>query len=331
LESNSDTVVPALLESNSDTVAPALLESNSDTVVPALLESKKEAEMSLQSFGDVAKKGKCDASVDGGDVGDIGFYVVTHIPGRLVASMPELYTPICVGRAAEATTSNAIPHGALTNVLRHGDTLPHERWSELSSMYRVWKEGPRSRTVGFCHYRCFLNVTPSGHALHDRDARLSPDAFAKIAPDLQNKTLLRSVDDTHIIVKRPERIGTSVQKQYALCHVASDYATMTRLVAECCPEMRDVMVAQNTQTELYTRNVFVMSWRNFDSFCALAFDVLQRFCKGVEWPRASRYQSRDVSFLSERLFDAWLRSKQKTGCRITALPHIFVDFPAPTP
>lgn len=330
MSSSSSSSNSSSTTTTTEAVAPALSESKTEAVT-VTVEFPKVTPISPDSFDDADKEGKVEKMMANGESRHIGLYVVTHIPGRLFSSMPDLYTPICVGSAADETPTNLVPPRALTDALRNQDALPHERWSELSSMYRVWKDGPYTRVVGFCHYRCFLNLTASGHRLHGRDVRVSPDEFAKLVPELHDETLLRSVDDIHAIVKRPVRLETTVSRHYAKCHFASDYVTVVALVVKHYPEMRAAMEAQQTQTELYSRNMFVMSWRNFDSFCVFVFDILHRFCKEVAWPRSCRYQSRDVSFLSERLFDAWLRSKQATGCKVTLLPHIFITFPAPGP
>ena len=247
---------------------------------------------------------------------DIRYYVVTHIPGQLDQSLPG-YTPIYVGPAAASA-----PPGSLTDVLQGQPSLPNERWSELSAIYRIWKAGPKSDVVGFCHYRRFLNFTNPGHQ-HPVN-HISPDEFQALTPSLYDEALIRSVDDGHSILGADRPLPQDVYSHYADCHSASDYLDAFKIVGLRHPHIVKYLSRQFERRSLYACNLFILSWANFDELCRFMFDVLQEFCRGVEWPRGDAYVNRDVSFLSERLFDAWIRMKQDAGHKLTHRPVLWV-------
>ncbi len=80
-------------------------------------------------------------------------YVVNHLANRLPPDIPG-FTHLLVGPAAVGLG----PESA-TDKLRNGDSLLNQRWSELSAIYKIWQEGPRSEVVGFCHYRRYLSFS----------------------------------------------------------------------------------------------------------------------------------------------------------------------------
>jgi hypothetical protein len=85
------------------------------------------------------------------------------------------------------------------------------------------------------------------------------------------------------------------------------------------------MLEDFTSPLLYCNNLFVMNWGLFDRLCETWFPVLQGWCARVDAGRASDYQDRDVSFLSERLFSAWVKFVCSRGVEVDERPVIFVE------
>jgi hypothetical protein len=67
-----------------------------------------------------------------------------------------------------------------------------------------------------------------------------------------------------------------------------------------------------------------MSWALFDEICTIWMDVLTRFADRHPERLVGAYQTRDLSFLSERIFDAWLRAKRASGMKFIELPILFM-------
>ena len=83
---------------------------------------------------------------------------------------------------------------------------------------------------------------------------------------------------------------------------------------------------QKTNKFMYANNIFLTSWKQFDEMCQSWFSVLRTVASLLDWPRGlGEYQDRDIAFLSERFFDAWLRYKQRIGVTIVERPILFID------
>jgi hypothetical protein len=240
-------------------------------------------------------------------------YVVNHLPDRLLGHFDSA-TQICVGPAAALA-----PPGELTDILCQGQTLENRRWSELSAIYKIWQEGPQSDIVGFCHYRRYFyfgDEAVSGNEMHVERSQLASLGF--------DRNRLLTVNERTAIVPMETRVPGSVYAQYGLIHNSLDYLDIFKLALLNYPEITKYIVAQFESDKLYTCNMFVLSWRDFDELCRFWFTILGKFCDAVPWPRGDSYQDRDVGFLAERLFDAWIRFKRDSGHTLIELPMLLV-------
>jgi hypothetical protein len=159
--------------------------------------------------------------------------------------------------------------------------------------------------VGFCHYRRCLNF---GRRRHQHGFQsIDRSEFLRIRSDLFDPSLASVVDARNAVVGRAFLLDKGVFSHYAANHSASEYLDIFKLVALRRPEIARFMAAQFDRRMAYVTNLFVVCWRDFEELCELWFGVLEEFTHLVTWPRASDYQSRDVAFLSERIFDAWIR------------------------
>lgn len=80
-------------------------------------------------------------------------HAVVHDPSLMDDIAPIGY--VCTGAAATAPLPPLDPRPLVA-----ADHLSDRRWSELRAVYSVWKEGPVTDVVGFCHYRRFFDFGP---------------------------------------------------------------------------------------------------------------------------------------------------------------------------
>lgn len=245
-------------------------------------------------------------------------YVVNHIPERIPDQFPGL-TQIYAGRAAQAA-----PQGAMTDLLADGHALPNERWSELSAIYKIWQEGPRSDVVGFCHYRRYFNFRNPNFAASYNVVERS--RLANMGSDLFDLDLISSTGNGAAIVGREVFLNATVFDHYSKwCH-ASDFIEIFKLVTLHHNDISQCMNAHFIdRTSMYAANMFILRWPDFDELCRFWFGVLQKFVDLVSWPREDKFQNRDVGFLAERMFDAWIRYKHDAGLTLIELPVLFVS------
>ena len=243
-------------------------------------------------------------------------YAVVHDVSLMDDIAPIRY--ICSGDAATAEIPTLDPPPLVDN-----GHLPNRRWSELSAMYTVWKDGPVTDVVGFCHYRRFFDFRPD--AGDGRETTIARPAISRVKPGSSFEELVPRVASGTIVVGRPVDLGASVFDNYCRYHNANDYLQLLAIVTESHSELLPFFVDDLAATELYCNNMFVMPWHLFDRLCSTWFPVLEEFCARADASRAQDYQNRDVSFLSERLFNAWIKYVHAQGVEIDERPIFFVD------
>ncbi|PPQ39237.1 DUF4422 domain-containing protein [Rhodopila globiformis] len=242
-------------------------------------------------------------------------YVVTHLNCKPI-ERPEFTTVYCGSAAAGR------PTGAISDILRDGTRLINRRWSELSAMYRIWQDGPRSDVVGFNHYRRYLSFSLD----HDEPmVTIARDDIRVVENACYDSEVISRVGQNYCIVAKPQRLGGRVPDTYASWHIGSDYELMRRLAVERYPHLAAEFDQQLVRDDMYACNLFFLCWADFDDLCKVWFSVLGDFCSEVKWPRGDLYQNRDVAFLSEGLFDVWVRTKQKAGLELDERTTILIQ------
>lgn len=222
-------------------------------------------------------------------------------------------TPIYVGRAAAAR-----PAGDLTDRLRDSPSLDNDRWSEMSAIYKVWKEGPRSDIVGFCHYRRLFHSEAG-----QREIRIRQDAIDGYRIDERS---YHGLGADFIVTPAPQAISGPVFDQYCITHNANHICRMYQIIAEKKPELLPFVVRQFQKSSLYANNMFITNWENFDELCGLWFSILPQLEPDSRDSTGNRYQKRDLAFLAERLFDIWIQRKQSEGVPVIETGIYFLEF-----
>lgn len=243
-------------------------------------------------------------------------YCVTH-KGTAPESLGNL-VPIFAGPVAQDA-----PGGAVTDIPRVAPRLRNSRWSELSAMYRIWRDGQRTPVVGFCHYRRLFDFRPGVHEA--RETVIASAEMPAHANDFFDAAVIDSATADAIIVPPQVRLEEpSVWHQYCVVHDADDWCRILGKLSARHPHLVPYSLSQFDSPLLYANNMFILRWERFDELCRLWFDVLGEFEQEVPVHRGSAYQDRDVSFLAERLFDIWLRYRVDQGTRLIETPIFFV-------
>lgn len=228
--------------------------------------------------------------------------------------------PIFAGAAASSA-----PPSALTDVPVREPRLLNSRWSELSAIYKVWRDGPRSEVLGFCHYRRLFNFT--GSSSKGRDTRIYSKRLAEFSEAYFDEAVIASAREDVVITPPPLVVdAASIWHHYCIWHDPGDWCHILSRVSHQYPSLLPYAVAQFRSRSLYANNLFIMNWDLFDELCSVWFDLLGDFEREVPSRHSTAYQNRDLSFLAERIFDLWLRSKQQAGTRVVHVPIFFVEY-----
>lgn len=164
-------------------------------------------------------------------------------------------------------------------------------YSEMVTMWYVWKNAIKSDYVGFNHYRRRFGV----HRLPSKGECQVLD--------------IRSFG------------GQTIYEQYSQCHSAKDMDVMLSLLDEKYGTGNPYSQHIRESRTLIAKCCFLMRWADFTKMCKFLFPLLEAFAEECgcvtsdDWrckaasdfnETSAPYQMRVVSFLAERLISAWI-------------------------
>lgn len=218
-----------------------------------------------------------------------------------------------VGPAADTAPKNGI-----NDIMSDGTRLPNHIWSELSGIYKLWKEGPRASTIGFNQYRRFMNWSAREW---EADQEIGADKF----PYLRNTLMPGRPSDwagpNLLTVPKPVHLEICVRDQYAKWYPVGDYDGAVEQAVKRFPYLAPAFEQHLYDCTLYSCNMFFATWEMFDEICTIWFDTLLNF-----YPRSQRvydtpYAERAMGFVAERITDAWIRSLYLRNVEIRTVPR----------
>ncbi len=218
---------------------------------------------------------------------NITVYVLTHKK----ISTPALpgYKLLHVGATLHDYTFDAISDTT-------GDSISqkNENYCELTGLYWVWKNDSKSDIVGFVHYR-----------RHFEDGWMTKRWLSCEKID----SLLEKYD---VIVPNPLYLthGYTVRTQYLSVHHEQDLTVVRGVIADRYPEYLSTFDHFLGEKALYPFNMCIMKKKMFDNYAEWLFKVLFETEKRIDISSYSDYNKRIFGFLSERLFNVWLKKNQ---------------------
>jgi hypothetical protein len=177
--------------------------------------------------------------------------------------------------------------------------------------------------VGFCHYRRLFDFSSFGATT--RETKIKKEDLPNHTGSYFDQTMFDTLRGDTLIVALPLDSDLTIWDDYGRWHNLQDYCRIVNIISQKYPQLMPFMVEQHETNKLFGTNMFVMSWMFFDELCRMWFDVLLEFERDVPPDRGNSYQNRDISFLSERVFDAWVRYKKFLGSEIIQVPIFFVE------
>lgn len=168
-------------------------------------------------------------------------------------------------------------------------------WSEMVTMWYVWKNQLKSKYVGFNHYRRRFNVT-------ELPKRGKCFVYKKMV------------------------MNESVREQFGRHHNIKDIDLMAQFLEEK-PWGAPFAKYLKESNILLPTCCFLMSWEDFDKMCGFLFPLLEEFSEKVgcgmdvkKWREKAvkdfgeenaTYQMRLVGFIAERLISCWIYNSLK--------------------
>lgn len=232
--------------------------------------------------------------------GSIKIIVATHKPYW----MPDdpLYVPVQVGAAGKEDLGFVRDDS--------GDNISEKNanFCELTGLYWAWKN-LEADYVGLAHYRRHFS------------ARQHLKADQKYVITEQEIRRVFSETDVILPVKRNYFIETNYS-QYVHAHHKEDLELTRQIIGEKYPRFLQAYDESMKRTYGHRFNMFVMKRKYFDAYCNWLFDILFELEKRLDISEYSVNDARVFGFVSERLLDVWIETKDIS---YKELPYMFME------
>ncbi|WP_160119936.1 DUF4422 domain-containing protein [Rhodovarius lipocyclicus] len=225
-----------------------------------------------------------------------------------------------------------------------GDSISafNEYYAEVSSMYWVWKNAPKSKYVGFFHYRRFLNfgapLCPEAHWSERNFYDFSPESIERFG--WSEKAIMDAIGDADValpfreVITRPPQWDQpcSLYTHYRNAHLSRDINLAMQGMRELYPHeyagYEETLYGQMG----YFCHMYVMRWEIFDAYMTWLFSILfyvqERIDTSAEVYGPSSGQTRMLGFIAERIFNVFLEQKRREGATFVEFERLFGKLPA---
>lgn len=208
--------------------------------------------------------------------------------------MPEdkLYLPVHVGAEGKDSLSYKKDNT--------GDNISNKNknYCELTGLYWAWKNLDADY-IGLAHYRRHF-------------AKNSPRNIEK-----KKEAVLNTIELEKLLKKAPVILPTrrnyyieTNRSQYEHAHNKEGLDKTEEIIKTKYPEYIPSFEKVMKRSWGHRFNMFVMEKEHFDDYCAWLFDILFTLEKELDISNYDAYNSRVFGFISERLLDVWIETKE---------------------
>ncbi len=185
-----------------------------------------------------------------------------------------------------------------------GDNISdkNKNFCELTGLYWIWKNTDY-KYVGLCHYRRFFLNKIKTHILRENECM----------------KILKNAD---IILPKSWKTEETIYEIYKKYHYSEDLDLCRNIIEKKYPEYLSYFDKLINSHQIYPLNMFVCKKELIDKYCEWIFDILFELEKQIDISSRDDHQKRVYGFLSERLFNVWIR---KNNLKIESLPLFFIE------
>ncbi|MBR7045141.1 MAG: DUF4422 domain-containing protein [Lachnospiraceae bacterium] len=218
--------------------------------------------------------------------------------------MPEdpLYLPVHVGAAGKDSL------GYVRDDTGDNISSKNVNYCELTGLYWAWKN-LEADYVGLAHYR--RHFSAKRHLKASREYVITEKQLRQVL----------SGTDVVLPVKRNYFIETNYS-QYVHAHHKEDLDVTRQILNEKYPRFVRAYDESMKRTWGHRFNMFVMKREYFDAYCEWLFDILFELERRLDISSYSPYDARVFGFVSERLLDVWIETKDIS---YKELPCMFME------
>ncbi|MGL6066722.1 MAG: DUF4422 domain-containing protein [Cetobacterium sp.] len=173
-------------------------------------------------------------------------------------------------------------------------------YCELTALYWVWKN-MNYEILGLCHYRrYFVNKSAAIIKLLNKDLNKYI---------LDEKDCTKILNNYDIILPEKSEISETIYEEYCRGHYEKDLIETKKIIQEIYPQhLKDFEFIMNEKS-IYYNNMFVAKKEDINEYFEWLFKILFELEKRIDISNYDSYQARIFGFISERLFNVWIKSK----------------------
>lgn len=227
-------------------------------------------------------------------------YVITH-KSFDYHDLPQGYRPLLVGADQHPNPDHFLQDN-------QGDNISNRNpyYSELTGLYWLWKHADDQR-LGISHYRRYF-AREQSPLLLDVKALI----VGRVKP-IEVKALDHFLDaGAAWIVAKPQIGGAgTLWEQFDHFHHIHDLEITRQVIADLQPDYLsafDQVLHYQQKASFY--NMFYTSRAEFNQYASWLFTILFAVEDRTDVSSYNDYQKRLYGFLSERLFNVWLKHRQ---------------------
>ena len=130
-------------------------------------------------------------------------------------------------------------------------------------------------------------------------------------PFLKEKDVQKLLTKFDIILPKKGTVEGNVYDQYAKDHIKDDIDKTIKIVKQKYPDYVDALNEVMKSNQLYFCNMFIGKSEIIKEYAKWLFDILFTLEQQIDISDRDTYQKRVFGFLSERLFNVWLKKHQE--------------------
>lgn len=231
----------------------------------------------------------------------IKIYVASHKKANFPNN--KIYVPIRVGAALNDNDFGYVRDDTGDNI-----SNKNKNFCELTATYWIWKND-KSDIVGLTHYRRYFFKRKKNNKLQN------------VLDKNDIKNILKDYDI--IVPNRTFIIKHNVGKSWEKTHIKKDYDECRKIIEEMYPDYLSAFDEFSKSRTLYLCNMFISRKEIFDEYYKWLFDILFELEKRTDLSNYDDYNKRLFGFMSERLFNVWL--KKHSELKIYRTPVYNID------
>lgn len=212
---------------------------------------------------------------------------------------------------------NLVPDGFLE--------IENDRASEISAFSNIIRKKFTGDVTGFCHYRRFLNLNTVDGENSVKIIKSSEFDFYLSSID-NPELVLDQLSDCDALVAKPIPLNNTIENQYCVSHYASDFYNLHNYISANHAYLLPYFYETMNSTELYGSNLIIGRTDLIEYIFEIVFDCLESLGSINNVENRTKYQTRDLAFLSERIFDTVIRFLIGNNFNFKFLQRIHLEF-----